>query len=325
MRHATLCILMAAACWAQRQPGTPAPKAQWDPARLKALQQIMPLTTAVREDDHPAMASARRPRLGGLGLVSPRPKERASCMRARSRTASGPRLCRSPRRRAIITSPRSRSPTMARCGSPGPRRCASTGTSTAACSRGHMGKDRTLDDACRDRIWRRNWPPLEGRVLLVWQSLRKDNLDILYRVHQGSAWGEEGFVTENPANDWEPVVAAYRDGSFHVAWDSYRGDYDVMYRSFGTSGWGSEMAVAASARLENHATLAVDERDRVWVAFEIGPEKWAADSANGGLRPRRDIGLACVMNGRLLRATAAEAALGQDRGRGRHAGAGALV
>ena len=43
-------------------------------------------------------------------------------------------------------------------------------------------------------------------MLLVWQGIRKKNLDILYRFHEG-AWGKEGFVTENPASDWEPAVA----------------------------------------------------------------------------------------------------------------------
>src|SRR5438270_13925849 len=57
MRSATLLFLISAVCVAQRQPGNPGPKAQWDPARLQALQQIVPLTTAVREDDHPAIAA----------------------------------------------------------------------------------------------------------------------------------------------------------------------------------------------------------------------------------------------------------------------------
>src|SRR5437763_15885586 len=57
MRTATLLFLISAVCVAQRQPGNPGPKAGWDPARLKAVQQIVPLTTAVREDDHPALAA----------------------------------------------------------------------------------------------------------------------------------------------------------------------------------------------------------------------------------------------------------------------------
>lgn len=148
----------------------------------------------------------------------------------------------------------------------------------------------------------------DGRVLLVWQAMRKGNLDILYRLHRGS-WEKEGFVTENPANDWEPVLAAGQDGAFHVAWDSYRGDYDVLLRTLTRSGWSAEMAVAHSPRLENHASLTVDGRDRLWIAWEIGPERWAGDSAEGGLRPRRDIGIACFQNGKMHRPLEAEAAL----------------
>ncbi len=148
-----------------------------------------------------------------------------------------------------------------------------------------------------------------ARVMLVWQGMRRNHFDILYRIHSASAWSQEGFVTENPANDWEPVVAATKAGAFFVAWDSYRGDYDVLLRTMSDGRWSEEMPVTHSPRLENRPTLAVDARDRVWIAWEIGPERWASDSASGGLHQRRDIGLACLQNSRLYRAEAAEAAL----------------
>jgi hypothetical protein len=47
----------------------------------------------------------------------------------------------------------------------------------------------------------------------------------------------------------------------------------------------------------------------LWIAWEEGPEKWASDSAEGGLRARRDIGIACLKDGKLYRATESEAAL----------------
>ena len=147
-----------------------------------------------------------------------------------------------------------------------------------------------------------------GRVLLVWQAMRRGNLDILYRIYEGR-WDKEGFVTANAANDWEPVVAAGKNGAFHVAWDSYRGDYDVFLRTLTRNGWGAEIPVAHSPRLENHASLTVDGRNRVWISWEIGPERWAGDSAEGGLRPRRDIGIACLENGKLHRPVETEAAL----------------
>ncbi len=156
-----------------------------------------------------------------------------------------------------------------------------------------------------------------GRVLLVWQGYRGRNLDILYRSAQGGAWSAEAPVSRSPANDWEPAVASSAGGAFHVVWDSYRGDYDVMLRTLRGDAWSAELAVARTPRLENHASVSVDARDRLWIGYEMGPEDWASDSANGGLRARRDIGLACLDGGRLYRAAAAEAALaklGGERG-----------
>lgn len=152
-----------------------------------------------------------------------------------------------------------------------------------------------------------------NRMMLVWQGIHGRGSDIFYRVNESGAWGPEGAVTENPSNDWEPAVAASKDG-FHVAWDSYRGDYDIFLRSFAGGSWGAEMAVANSPRLENHVSLAVDSRDRLWLAFEVGPEKWAYDSANGGLRARRDIGLACWSGGKLYRPLDAEKGLAKLAG-----------
>jgi len=146
----------------------------------------------------------------------------------------------------------------------------------------------------------------QDRVTLVWQGVRDEGLDILYRLFDEGRWGSEGAISSNAANDWEPVVAATSDGVFHVAWDRYHGDYDVMLRSLGKNGWGAEMAVASSRRLENRPSLSVDPQDRVWISWETGPEDWASDSATLGLRSEgRKIGIACLVNGRLYHPTEA--------------------
>ena len=39
-------------------------------------------------------------------------------------------------------------------------------------------------------------------------------------------------ISESPANDWEPTVAAGKNGQALVAWDSYdQGNYDIFARS----------------------------------------------------------------------------------------------
>jgi hypothetical protein len=315
MRTVTLLLALSMAGWAQQKKGTPnpAPKPGWDEARLRDLQKIVPLTTAVREDDHPAIAE--RNGKVWIAWVSYSETDGTSLVYARSWS------------NGVWSAPIVVSESPGDYYKPGVT-VAEDGAVWVAWPAQVGGNWDIYGRVNRGGVWGKTerWtghagpdtmPQLasaRGRVLLVWQGLRGNNLDILYRIHQNGAWGPEGFVTTSPASDWAPVVAATRAGVFHVAWDSYRADYDVMLRSLGPNGWGPEMAVASSPSLENHASLAVDGQDRLWVAFEVGPEKWASDSSKGGLRPRRDVGLACVANGRVLRARTAETALGKLAG-----------
>ena len=50
------------------------------------------------------------------------------------------------------------------------------------------------------------------------------------------------------ANDWEPSVAADREGRVYVAWDTYdKGNYDVVLRKYENGRW-SELATVAATR-----------------------------------------------------------------------------
>jgi hypothetical protein len=321
-RTFTLLIVFAAGAMAQRPNPGPSPRP--NTAMEAALKQIIPITTGVREDDHPAIASG-----GGrvwIAWVSFSETELNTQIYARSMEDgkwSEP----------IVVSE-----------SPGDyHKPAVTVDASGAVWIAWPAQVRGNWDIY-GRVLREKWskterlttdagPDLSPQlaaskegVLLVWQGVRKKNLDILYRYFQSrdsngavskGSWGKEGFVTDNPASDWEPAVAVTPDGAFHVAWDSYRGDYDVFLRSMSRGAWGPEIPLAASPKLENHASLAADAAGRLWIAWEAGPEKWAGDSADGGLRAHRDIEIACLKDGKLYRAGEAEAALrklGGERG-----------
>lgn len=296
--------MFAAAALAQRPNAGPSPRP--NPALEAALHRITPITSGVREDDHPAMAAG-----GGrvwLAWVSFSETEANSRIYVRSMEGgqwSEPVV--------VSETPGDYHKPAITVDSAGavwvawPAQVRGNWDIYGRVLRGKWSKtERWTSDPGADLS-----PQLASSkdgVLLVWQGVRRKNLDILYRYHHG-AWGGEGFVTESPANDWEPAVAVTRDGAFHVAWDSYRGDYDVFLRTLRGGKWGPETPVAASPKLENHATLAVDPADRLWIAWEEGPENWAGDSHDGGLRARRDIAIACWKDGKLYRAAAAETAL----------------
>jgi hypothetical protein len=312
LRLCGLLVVLAAGTMAQRPNPGPSPRP--DPEMEAALRQIVPITPGVREDDHAAIASA-----GGriwLAWVSFSETEGTSQIYARSMEGG---KWQAP----VVVSE-----------APGDyHKPAITVDATGAVWVAWPAQVRGNWDIY-GRVLRGAWSKTErwttdtgtdlapqlaaskNGVLLVWQGVRKKNLDILYRYYKGS-WDKEGFVTDNPASDWEPVVAVTPDGVFHAAWDSYRGDYDVFLRSMRGGVWGAEIPVAASPRLENHGSLAVDAAGGLWIAWEAGPEKWASDSAEGGLRPHRDIELACLKDGKLYRAVEAEAALrklGSEKG-----------
>lgn len=93
-------------------------------------------------------------------------------------------------------------------------------------------------------------------------------------------------------------------GEVAVAWDSYRkGDYDVYFRTFDSSGRpGAEKPAAASRRYEAYPTLAYDSSGRLWIAWEESDEGWgkdwgAYDTTGIALYQGRWIGIRVFENG----------------------------
>jgi hypothetical protein len=303
-------LLMLGGILGQEEGEAPKALRRPNPARDAALMELIPLTSGVREDDHPAAAATRDGHIWVV-WVSYSAVEGRSRIFARSLeggTWSNPiEVSDRPgdyHKPAITIDASSRVWVAwpAQVGSNWDIYCRVYEPSKKKWS----GIERVTTDAGPDF-----GPQLAAsgsRVMLVWQAMRRDNFDILYRIYNGR-WNPEGFVTEEPVNAWEPSVAATTDGAFHVAWDSYRGDYDVLMRSWKDAGWGETRVVASTARSETRTRLCPDRAGRLWIAWETGPERWAHDSSDGGLRSQVQIGLACLENGGLKRAPEAERAL----------------
>lgn len=117
-----------------------------------------------------------------------------------------------------------------------------------------------------------------GGIFLVWQSFRKGQSDIILRVFARRSWSEEMQVSESPANDWEPVLAAGPPGTAYIAWDTYdRGNYDIQFRAYQEGRLSPLRFVASSPRFEAHASVAVDLQNRPWVAWNESGVNWGKD------------------------------------------------
>ena len=87
-----------------------------------------------------------------------------------------------------------------------------------------------------------------------------------------------------------------------------RGNYDVHCRvAKGGEGFSPTFPVAASLKQEVHASVTYDGANRLWVAWEEGPERWGKDfgslaqkgaSLYGG--GRRTIAMKCVAGGQVF-------------------------
>ena len=128
-----------------------------------------------------------------------------------------------------------------------------------------------------------------GGLALVWQGFRGKHSGIFLKTFTSAAgWSEPVQVTRHAANSWEPAAAFDSGGTIWVAYDSYaNGNYDVFLAGVRDGAVAvPEIAIAASGRYEAKATVAVDDGDRVWVAWESGGANWGKDTGFN-IRPRQ--------------------------------------
>ena len=148
-----------------------------------------------------------------------------------------------------------------------------------------------------------------GSIYVVWQSLVGRTSQIRMRYLQKGKWSPLIHVTESPANNWAPAVAVTQNGTAWMAWDRYNNSYNVFAASYvpGT-GLTTERPIAATARFEAYASIAVDRQDRPWIAYETGGVNWGKDlgAALGEKAPGtplggpRQIEIVCLDGDRVL-------------------------
>ena len=147
----------------------------------------------------------------------------------------------------------------------------------------------------------------DGNLYLAYQSSRSGNFDIYLRTYDGKRWSPEMQVSSDPANDWEPALAASPDGRVTILWDTYaKGNYDVMARTLQRGKLGPLIPIATSGAFEARASAQYDKQGRLWIAFDEGDFNWGKDygfaiqESGRGLITKRQARVVVLANGKLM-------------------------
>jgi hypothetical protein len=123
-----------------------------------------------------------------------------------------------------------------------------------------------------------------GKIALVWQSLRDGRSVVMLRTWEGKGWGPEQQVSIPGGSAWAPAVAWAR-GTLWVAWDVYQtGSYRIHVRPVTSSVPGFVEVLGESERFAVNPSLAVSSEGRPVVAWEETDSIWGKDVPFGSDR-----------------------------------------
>lgn len=143
-----------------------------------------------------------------------------------------------------------------------------------------------------------------GQVYLAYQTWEAKEADIVLLTHTGERW-ESISLVDASGNQWAPALAAGPNGEIALARDIYRdGDYDVILTLI-QDGKTTDHIIAGTAKFEARPSLSYDAQGRLWIAYEVGSEKWGKDfgalvqDEGSQLYRQREVRLVCLSRGQL--------------------------
>ncbi len=149
----------------------------------------------------------------------------------------------------------------------------------------------------------------EGNIHVVWQGFRERLSMILHSRRTGDSWSPEATVSGAVADSWAPAASADSKGGVWIGWDGYdEGDFNIFLRRLGPDGrWGETRQVTRSPAFDANVSLACDDSDRLWIAWDHGEANWGKDwssqrfkpGGGAGLYRTRSVKVAALEGGRL--------------------------
>jgi hypothetical protein len=113
----------------------------------------------------------------------------------------------------------------------------------------------------------------DGRIWVVWSSMRTGNAEIFYKVFDGSSWlSDEQLTVDSNSDDEDPCVLQMKDGKIWVVYSKTAratGKWgDIYYKTFDGSNWSGEFQVTSDSQDDTHPAVMQSINGRIWIAWD---------------------------------------------------------
>jgi hypothetical protein len=114
-----------------------------------------------------------------------------------------------------------------------------------------------------------------GSIWLVWQRPNAAGFrEIFYMIYNGSSWSQEGQLTSDDLNDWNPSIAQMRDGRIWVFWARRYMDSDyneeIVYSIYNGSSWlPTPERLTTSTNVDQDPAVVQARDGAIWVVWGL--------------------------------------------------------
>ncbi len=111
-----------------------------------------------------------------------------------------------------------------------------------------------------------------GTIILAWGSDRGGNFDIYYKTFNGTAWGPELPLTNNPMPDGAPALLSAKDGSLWLVWhrqvdNNNPPNFELFYKVLRNGVWSPEAQLTTYPFADLNPSLGQMKDGTIWVVW----------------------------------------------------------
>lgn len=110
----------------------------------------------------------------------------------------------------------------------------------------------------------------DGRIWVVWSSIRTGDPELFYKIFDGSSWSAEYQLTSDQnMDDEDPAIMQAADGKVWVVWSkkSRAKNGDIYYKTFDGMAWSDDTQLTTDTYDDLNPSITQSMNERIWVTW----------------------------------------------------------